>query len=118
MTTHTEHYQLDTNLTLNDPTQSPLPIHTVGLTLTRQDDQLIECRLTFQVNPELYQRIDTETLFNLKPEVRNPPSAGEFLPEPDIKIETTLKPNLLPRLAGHTTNIDEAATYILNLSQE
>lgn len=109
---------LDKELTLHDRTQSPLPIHTITLSLTKQDDELIECRLTFQVNPELYQRIDTEALFNLKPEVRNPLSAGEFLPEPNIKIETTLKPDLLPRLAGHTATLDEAATYILNLSQE
>jgi hypothetical protein len=118
MTTKTENHQLDSELTLHDRTQSPLTVHAVTLALTKQDDELIECRLTFQVNPELYQRIDTEALFNLKPEVRNPLSAGEFLPEPDIKIETTLKPDLLPRLAGHTANIDEAATYILNLSQE
>ncbi|MBD2576488.1 YbjN domain-containing protein [Oscillatoria sp. FACHB-1406] len=118
MTTKTENYQLGSELTLLDRTQSPLPIHAVTLALTKQDDELIECRLTFQVNPELYQRIDTEALFNLKQEVRNPLSSGGFLPEPDIKIETTLKPDLLPRLAGHTANIDEAVTYILNLSQE
>jgi hypothetical protein len=118
MTTNTENRELDSELTLHDSFQSPLTVHAVTLALTKQDDELIECRLTFQVNPELYQRIDTEALFNLKPEVRNPLSAGEFLPEPDIKIETTLKPDLLPRLAGHTATIDEAATYILNLSQE
>jgi hypothetical protein len=118
MTTHTENHQLDSELTLHDRTTTPLTVHAVTLALTKQDDQLIECRLTFQVNSQLYQRIDTEVLFNLKPEVRNPLSAGEFLPEPDIKIETTLKPDLLPRLAGHTATIDEAATYILNLSQE
>jgi hypothetical protein len=118
MTNHTENHRLDTELTLKDRTTTPLPIHAVTLTLTKQDDELIECRLTFQVNSKLYQRIDTEALFNLKPEVRNPLSAGEFLPEPDIQIETILKPDLLPRLAEHTTNIDEAATYILNLSQQ
>ena len=118
MTTNTENHQLNNELTLRTRTTTPLPIHAVTLALTKQDDELIECRLTFQVNPELYQRIDTEALFNLKPEVRNPRSAWEFLPEPDIKIQTTLKPDLLPRLAGHTANIDEAATYILNLSQE
>jgi hypothetical protein len=118
MTTNTENYQLDSELTLRDRITTPLPIHIVTIALTTQDDELIECRLTFQVNPELYQRIDTDSLFNLKPEVRNPLSAGKFLPEPDIKIETTLKPDLLPRLAGHTATIDEAATYILNLSQE
>jgi hypothetical protein len=109
---------LDRGLRLCDRTQSPLTVHAVALSLTKQGNELIECRLTFQVKPELYQRIDKEALFNLKPQVRNPLSAGEFLPEPDIKIETTLKPDLLPRLAGHTANIDEAATYLLNLSQE
>jgi hypothetical protein len=118
MTSTTENYQLQRELTLSDRTQSPLTVRAVTLALTKQDDELIECRLTFQVNPELYQRIDTEALFNLKSEVRNPLSAGEFMPEPDIKIETTLKPDLLPRLAGHTATIDQAATYILNLSQE
>jgi hypothetical protein len=118
MTTNTENHELENDLILHNRTTTPLPLHAVALALTTQDDELIQCRLTFQVNPELYQRIDTEALFNLKPEVRNPLSAGEFLPESDIKIETTLKPDLLPRLAGHTANIDEAATYILNLSQE
>ncbi len=118
MTTKTEHCHLNSDLTLHDRTTTPLPIHAVALALTIQDDELIECRLTFQVNPELYEHIETEALFNLKPEVRNPLSPREFLPEPDIKIETTLKPDLLPRLAGHATNIDEAANYILNLSQE
>jgi hypothetical protein len=85
MTTKTDHHQLDTELTLHDRTQSPLTVRAVTLALTKQDDELIECRLTFQVNPELYQRIDTEALFNLKPEVRNPLSAGEFLLDPTSK---------------------------------
>jgi len=113
-----ERSHLDNDLTLHDRTTTPLPIYAVTLALTKQDDELIECRLTFHVNTQLYQRIDTEALFNLKPEARNSLSAGEFLPEPDIIIETILKPDLLPRLVGHTTNIDETATYILNLSQE
>jgi hypothetical protein len=113
-----ENHQMECGLTLRDSCQSSLTLHDVTLALTKQDDELIECRLTFHVNTQLYQRIDTEALFNLKPEARNSLSAGEFLPEPDIIIETILKPDLLPRLVGHTTNIDETATYILNLSQE
>lgn len=114
----TKNHELDSELTLHDRTTTPITVHAATLALTKQDDELIECRLTFQVNPKLYQRIDTEALFNLKPEVRNPLAAREFLPKPDINIETTLKPDLLPRLAGHTTNIDGAATYLLNLSQQ
>lgn len=114
----TEHCQLNTELTLRARSHSPLPIHTVTLTLTKQDDTLSECRLTFQVSPELYQRIETEALFNLKPELRGSLSAGDFQPEPDIEIEATLQPDLLPRLAEHTTNLEAAATYLHNLSQE
>lgn len=122
MTTTTEHCHLDSQLTLGDRTHSPLPIHAVTISLTKQDDTLNECRLTFHVNPELYQRIDTEALFNLKPELRGSFSAGDFLPEPDIEIEieieATLQPDLLPRLTEHITNPDEAADYLQNLSQE
>ncbi|MEH2342289.1 MULTISPECIES: hypothetical protein [unclassified Nostoc] len=115
----TENHQLDSELTLHDSSQSPLTVRAISLTLTTQDNELIECRLTFQVNPQLYQRIDTAALFNLKPDVRNPISSVKFLSEPDITIETSLKPDLLlPLFAEHAINIDETAKYILNLSQE
>jgi hypothetical protein len=118
MSAKTEHCQLNSELTLRDRSQSPLPIHTATLTLTKQDDTLSECRLTFQVSPELYKSIETEALFNLKPELRGSLTAGDFQPEPDIEIEATLQPDLLPRLAEHTTNLEEAAAYLQNLSQE
>ena len=106
MSVQTEYYLLKTSLDLTvRDTQSSLIIHATSLTLTKQDDELIECRLTFYVNPQLYQRIDFEALFNLTPDIRTPISAVEFLPEPDIAIKTSLKPDLLPHLAEHATNI-------------
>lgn len=118
MADHTETHQLNTELTLHDSSQSPLTVRAIALSLTKQNNELIACRLTFQVNPQLYQRIDTAALFNLKPDARNPLSSGKFLSEPDITIEVSLKPDLLPLLAEHTIKIDETAKYILNLSQE
>jgi hypothetical protein len=118
MIAKTENYQLDSELTLHDRTQSPLTVRAVSLSLIKQDDEVIECRLTFQVSPQLYQRIETEALFNLKPEMRRPLSAGNFLPEPDIEIEIGLQPNLLPQPIERAADANEAATYILNLSQE
>ena len=70
MTTHTETHQLDIDLTLRDPSHSPLSVHAITLSLTKEEDTLLESRLTFQVTPELYQGIDKEALFNLKPELR------------------------------------------------
>ena len=118
MEAKTEHCHLDSDLTLRDRSQSPLTVRALDLALTKQDDQLIECRLTFHVTPELYQRIDTEALFNLELQIRGPLLAGEFLYEPDIKLETSLRLDLLLHLAVHTAKIDQAATYLLSLSQE
>jgi len=115
MTTHTENHQLDSELTLCDSFQSPLTVHALTLTLTKQDDTLIESHLTFQIDPELYQRIDTEALFNLKPELRGSLSHGEFLSEPNIEITASLKPDLLPHLTPH---LDDAPAYLKSLSQE
>jgi hypothetical protein len=84
MTTHTETHQLDTDLTLRDSSHSPLSVHVVTLTLTKQEDTFIKSRFTFQVTPELYQRIDNEALFNLKPQLRGSLTAGEFISESNI----------------------------------
>jgi hypothetical protein len=84
MTTHTEIHQLDTDLTLRDSSHSPLSVYAVTLTLTKQEDTFIKSRFTFQVTPELYQRIDNEALFNLKPELRGSLTAAEFISESNI----------------------------------
>jgi hypothetical protein len=118
MSAKTNQCHLDNELPLRPPSQSPLTVRAVSLSLIKQDDEVIECRLTFQVNPQLYQRIETEALFNLKPEMRRPLSASNFLPSPDIFIEIGLQPNLLPQLIERAADANEAATYILNLSQE
>ena len=126
MNTKTENHQLDSKLTLRDSeallqsadrAPSPLTVRATNLSLTKQEDQLIECRLTLSVNPELYKRIDTLSLFNLKPELRGA-FPSEFLPSPDIKIEISLKPDLLPHLVEHAANPNEAANYLLNISAE
>jgi hypothetical protein len=118
MTTKTEHLHLDIELTLYPHSSSSLPVHTLALYLTKQDDEIIECRLTFCINPEIYHHIDTEALFNLKPEVRTPLTNGDFQPSPDIQIEARLKPDLLPFLVEKATNAEEVATYLVNLSQK
>lgn len=54
MMAKTENYQSDSQLTLRDRTELPLTVRAIALSLTKQEDQLIECRLTLFVNPELY----------------------------------------------------------------
>ncbi len=114
MTTQTETYQLETDLTLRDSSQSTLSISAKTLTLTQQNNTLIESRLTFQIPPSLYQDIDTKALFNLKPELRSTLTGGEFLPSANIEIIATLKPDFLLHFIPH---INDGPTYLKNLSQ-
>jgi hypothetical protein len=117
MEVKTEHLGLNGELTLRDSSDSPVGVGVVSLSLTKQENQLIECRLTLSINPELYHHIDTNALFNLKPEVRSS-FTNQFQPSPDIKIEIILKPDLLPQLIEHSTSANQTADYFLNLSGE
>ncbi len=117
MTTDTKNYPSNSDITLISPTHSPLPIYSPNLTLTQENDTPIECRLTFQITPQLYQQIETQALFNLKPELRGSLTNGDFQPSPNIEIEATLQPDLLPHLTKNINNPDEAITYLQNLSQ-
>ncbi|MEH2064495.1 MAG: YbjN domain-containing protein [Nostoc sp.] len=114
----TKSFQLNTELTLSESSESPLTIRAVTLALTKDVHKVIECRLTFQVSPELYQRIDTEALFNLKPEIRTPLSGGSFQPSPDIQIEAILDSDLLPQLAKNAKTSNQVAAYLQKLSKE
>ncbi|NET58186.1 MAG: YbjN domain-containing protein [Symploca sp. SIO2E6] len=112
-----DNYKLDCTLTLCDRTQSPLTTRVVNLAISTQEDRINECRLTLQVSPASYQQIDTHSLFNLNPEFRSPFSKGDFLPNSDLQLEITLKPDLLPQLSENATTPEAAATYLANLSQ-
>ncbi len=119
MSVQTEHYPLEIQLDLIvKNTQAPLKVRVISLALTRQDDEPIECCLSLQVSPQLYSQIDTKALFNLSPDLRNPTSPIEFLPEPDIAIEVTLKPDLLPSLIENSHTPEDAIAYLQHLSNE
>jgi hypothetical protein len=111
------HYQLNQELTLCNRTISSFPIHALTLALTKLEEEVIECRLIFQINPELHQRIETEALFNLKPESRVPLSSEDFSSEIDIEIEISLQPDFLSNLSEHVTSLDDISTNFLKLNQ-
>ena len=118
MEAKTENHQLDSELILHESLSSSLTVDAIALSLTRKNGEIIDCHLTFCVTQELYHRIETEALFNLKPEVRTPLSNGDFQPSPDIQIEAILKPDLLPLLLENATNANQAVSYLLKLSQQ
>jgi len=118
MNTRTEDYQFNHELTLWEPTQTCLALLAVSSSLAWQDDQPIECRLTFQIDSKLYKQIYTKTLFNLKPEIRGSGSDDNFQPDRPIQITATLKPDRLPDLADHASSAEATVNYLLQLIQE
>jgi hypothetical protein len=113
-----EFYKIGINLLLYDRI-SPLSIYVTQILLLGQKIQLVEeYRLTFQVSPAIYLYIDTKALFNLKPQLRQTRNGGEFKSNTNITIVATLKPDLLPELVVHANTAEEAANYLLKLSQE
>lgn len=106
------------NLTFCEGTPSLLTTRVVNIALIAQENTINECRLTLQVSPTSYQQINTHALFNLNPEFRGPFSKGDFLPDSDIQLEITLKPDLLPQLSEHANTPEAVATYLTNLSQQ
>jgi hypothetical protein len=118
MKAKTEHCQFNSELTLSDRSNSPFAIHALALALTKLKEEVIECRLIFQINAELHQRIETEALFNLKSEIRVPLSSEDFSSEVDIQIEISLQPDFLPNLSEHIASLDEISTNFNQLNQE
>lgn len=118
MNTQVNNVQIDTELTLSDTSILPLTVRTLNVSLIKQNRKISECRLTFQVNLKIYQRIETEALLNLKPEIRSPFYGKTFLPSPDIQIEVSLDSDLLPQLTKHAKNNTQALAYLQHLSQE
>jgi hypothetical protein len=117
MSNNTKHFRLEKELTLYSSSQPLLTLDEIALNLTTQNNNLIECRLTFQLNSQLYQQIDRESLFNLKPELRGALNAASFQDETEIEIEAILQPQLLPHLAAHATDSKTAIDYLIACSQ-
>jgi hypothetical protein len=118
MTTETEVFQIDTELTLYDPLKSPVTVSAVNLTLTKKYDEIIECRLAFKIDFQLYQYIDTKALFNLEPNIRVSGNDSNFQESFPIQIEVSLKPDLLSNLQKHATNANEAMAHLLSQCQQ
>lgn len=117
MNSKTEDYQLNHELTLWESPQSPLGLPVTLVSLIWQDETVIECRLIFQLNLELYQQLNTTARFNLKPELRGAQPAVDFQADSPIELKVTLKPDRLPDLIPHATTAEAAAHYLLQLSQ-
>lgn len=94
-----------------------LQLMLVDLHWIDRNNILCECRIIFKVTSQVYQQIDRESLFNLKPELRGALNAVSFQDDTEIEIEATLQPQLLSQLAEHSTDSKTAIEYLITRSQ-
>ncbi|MFP4122199.1 MAG: YbjN domain-containing protein [Coleofasciculus sp.] len=118
MESSTEHYSFRSKLSFLEHVESTLNLLGIELAIVTQNNNITECYLTFQVSPDIYQRINKEALFNLKPEIRSPFSNGAFQATTDITIKATLDTALLPHLTDNVATPKQAEIYLQHLSQE
>ncbi|MEQ8466974.1 YbjN domain-containing protein [Coleofasciculus sp. E1-EBD-02] len=111
---NTENYSFSCQISFFNDVELPLTVLASKITIAAPK----ECNLTFQVTPERYRRIDTESLFNLKPEIRSPFSSDAFQAATDITIKAILDPALLPQLTENVATPKQAANYLEKLSKE
>ena len=109
--------QTHTILTLLTPLGEPLDIQEIGLELLKDQEALSECHLSFCISPDLYQRITTDNLFHLNPQLLSPTSNSEFQPDIPIKITATLQPQLLSSLPQDITDPDAIIHHLAKLGQ-
>ncbi|MDJ0620578.1 MAG: YbjN domain-containing protein [Calothrix sp. MO_192.B10] len=118
MVLQTDTSSLDSDLTFYDASTSPVTLCKANLSLIRDDNAIIGCRLCCQVSFEQYQKIDTDSLFNFESELRGSLVGGEFIPDVDLHLEISLKPDILPNLLEHGENPEAVVAYLLALSQK
>ena len=116
MNTATPNVRSYTTLALLTPLGELLNIQKAGLKLIKDQDTLNECQLSFSISLTLYQRITTDTLFHLRPELLNSILSGDLHPNTPIKITAMLQPQLLPFLLQKATDPDAIIDYLARLS--
>jgi hypothetical protein len=90
---------------MTPPAGEPLPITNVGIEMTTDGGHITELRLTFNLAPALWARLDTEQLFGLNAQARGALFAGGFEPEPDVEVEARLNPEHLAPLHAFSDNV-------------
>lgn len=108
------------NLSIWDKSSIVLPLDAVNLVLIKPGKNIVNCRLLFKIDTNVYYRVNSQKLFNLNSEFLrcNSDNHKHFEDSFPIEIEAALKPDLLPHLLKHATTAQEAADYLLNLSQQ
>ncbi|MDM8527729.1 YbjN domain-containing protein [Anaerolineales bacterium HSG24] len=104
-------------LSLYSPQKTAFILEAVELDITRSDKHITACRLQGEVTFEQHILIETESLFNLVPEMRLEEMDGEFEPDRPIHITLTLNPAYFEML-GKQEQVNKVIEYLQQLGQQ
>lgn len=90
----------------------------VSLILETEAEKNKQCRLVFEADFFLYQEIESESLFDLRPQFKADIFGGQFLDGFPLQITILLVPDLLPKLGQLCKDAKSIANYIDRLSQK
>lgn len=96
----------------------PLSLQDISLKYIKQEAKVIECRLNFAVSLEVYETICRQNLFNLQPEIKGTISGGNFLPQYQVNLDISLKPDLLTVLLEKAETQAAVINYLVTLNQK
>ncbi len=108
---------MNSKLIFHDPSDQPLEVWAGELAAEMAEGEITGIRLTFQVGMDTYRRIDEDSLFNLKPEARNPMAGDDFDPGRDVEIEASLDSDVLALLNTWADSAEQAASYLGGLAE-
>jgi len=101
-------------ISLYAPSGEALPLTEVLLRLDLEGEQLVGCRLEFELPHHVWERVDQEALFHLDPDVRGPCFGGGFEPGIPIEIEARLQPSSLPLVSLQANDVYEAGVLLMD----
>ena len=112
-------FPLDYELRMRDRNGDSLTVRTLELAVDLLDgtQSIVKCVLSLLVSPENYQRVDTNNLFNLHPNVRGQIFGGKLEPDIDVEIEAKLDPLLIFDISTKIKTIEALAEHLLTLNQ-
>ena len=114
---HPDYVSIEGNLSFYDPEGKPFPLNQAALSVTQFQNRITDCCLMMVIDPTLYQRIESNHLFSLRPELKGPAIGWAIAPDYPVTLALRLHPEWLPRMADHVETKQAIATYLQNLGQ-
>ncbi|MEM9449475.1 MAG: YbjN domain-containing protein [Cyanobacteria bacterium P01_E01_bin.6] len=108
---------IEGSLNLYDPEGQSFPLDHASLKLTHSHDRIIDCCLVVILDPLLYQRVASNQLFSLRPELTGPEVGGAIAPDLPVTLTLRLHPEWLPNITNHFSQKQEITTYLQKLAE-